>query len=94
MHDDGHAHNSATDHAGHLHAAYESVEFVSAEPMRPRRFMDFLDSRPEGLYRIKGFADFGPADPDNRYAVHAVGRFLRFVPAPWAAGRSASPNWC
>lgn len=70
-------------HDDHLHAAYDSVEFVSAEPLDPRRLMAFLDERPEGLYRIKGFADFGPADPDNRYALHAVGRFLRFTPEPW-----------
>ena len=54
--------------------------------------MDFLDSRPEGLYRIKGYVDFGPHDPRNRYAVHAVGRFLRFYPEPWAAARSGSPS--
>jgi G3E family GTPase len=46
--------------------------------------MRFLDSRPEGLYRIKGYVDFGPYDAQNRYAVHAVGRFLRFYPEPWA----------
>lgn len=51
--------------------------------------MDFLDSRPEGLYRIKGYVDFGVQDRDNRYAVHAVGRFLRFYPEPWA---SAEPR--
>jgi hypothetical protein len=45
--------------------------------------MDFLDSRPEGLYRIKGYVDFGAADTRNRYAVHAVGRFLRFYPERW-----------
>lgn len=70
-------------HDDHLHAAYDSVEFVSAEPLDPRRLMAFLDERPEGLYRIKGFADFGAADPDHRYALHAVGRFLRFTPEPW-----------
>jgi len=74
------------DHAGHLHAAYESVDFTSDTPMDPRRFLAFLDSRPEGLYRIKGFADFGAGDRDNKYALHAVGRFLRFVPQPWARG--------
>ncbi|MGP9018054.1 CobW family GTP-binding protein [Streptomyces sp. BR1] len=73
-------------HAAHLHTAYESVAFTSAGPMDPRRLMAFLDSRPEGLYRIKGFVDFGAADPRNRYAVHAVGRFLRFYPEPWAPG--------
>ncbi|MEN8652423.1 GTP-binding protein [Streptomyces sp. 21So2-11] len=75
------------DHAGHLHAAYESVSFTSHEPMNPRRLMEFLDSRPVGLYRIKGYVDFGAADARNQYAVHAVGRFLRFYPAPW--GREA-----
>jgi hypothetical protein len=51
--------------------------------MDPRRLMEFLDSRPEGLYRIKGYVDFGACDVLNRYAVHAVGRFLRFYPEPW-----------
>ncbi|WP_420877890.1 CobW family GTP-binding protein [Streptomyces agglomeratus] len=67
----------------HPHAAYESVSFSSDRPMDPRRLMEFLDARPEGLYRIKGYVDFGPADPRNRYGVHAVGRFLRFYPEPW-----------
>ncbi|MFI7384066.1 CobW family GTP-binding protein [Streptomyces sp. NPDC049813] len=73
-------------HAEHLHAAYESVAFASGTPMDPRALMEFLDSRPEGLYRIKGYVDFGAADAANRYAVHAVGRFLRFYPEPWPAG--------
>ncbi|PIM66014.1 cobalamin biosynthesis protein CobW, partial [Streptomyces sp. JV178] len=37
-------------------------------------------------YRIKGYVDFGPHDTRNRYSVHAVGRFLRFYPEPWAPG--------
>lgn len=79
LHEDGEGHHD------HLHAAYETVSFEAAEPLHPRRLLDFLDSRPEGLYRIKGFVDFGEADPRNRYAVHAVGRFLRFHPEPWPA---------
>ncbi len=75
--DDGHA---------HVHAAYDTVSLATAVPLHPRRLMAFLDSRPEGLYRLKGFVDFGAADPDHRYAVHAVGRFLRFYPEPWPAG--------
>ncbi|MGW7050386.1 CobW family GTP-binding protein [Streptomyces sp. NPDC054887] len=70
-------------HDDHLHAAYETVSFTSGVPMDPRRLMGFLDARPEGLYRIKGYVDFGAADPRNRYGVHAVGRFLRFYPEPW-----------
>lgn len=78
--EDGHGHGA------HLHTAYESVDFASDAPMDPRRLMDFLDSRPEGLYRIKGYVDFGAGDPDNAYGVHAVGRFLRFTPRPWTRG--------
>ncbi|SEC30960.1 GTPase, G3E family [Streptomyces sp. 2131.1] len=77
---DGHGHD------GHLHTAYESVDFDSDVPMDPRRLMEFLDSRPEGLYRIKGYVDFGAGDPGNAYGVHAVGRFLRFTPQPWTRG--------
>ncbi|RVU28368.1 GTP-binding protein [Streptomyces antnestii] len=73
-------------HDGHMHAAYDSVSVESEVPLDPSRLMTFLDSRPEGLYRIKGYVDFGAADPRNRYAVHAVGRFLRFYPEPWPAG--------
>ncbi|MEU5366359.1 GTP-binding protein [Streptomyces sp. NPDC005925] len=73
------------DRYGHLHAAYDSLSFVSEVPLDPRRLIAFLDSRPEGLYRIKGYVDFGASDRRNRYAVHAVGRFLRFYPEPWPA---------
>ncbi|MFF0742312.1 CobW family GTP-binding protein [Streptomyces sp. NPDC004111] len=73
------------DHAAHLHASYESVDFTSHRPMDPGRLMRFLDERPEGLYRIKGYVDFGAADARNRYEVHAVGRFLRFSPEPWGS---------
>ncbi|WP_229376924.1 CobW family GTP-binding protein, partial [Streptomyces spirodelae] len=67
-------------HAAHLHTAYDTVEFTSPAPLDPRRFLEFLDARPEGLYRLKGYVDFGAADPDNVYEVHAVGGFLRFAP--------------
>jgi G3E family GTPase len=74
------------EHHTHPHAAYDTVSFTADEPMHPRRLLDFLDSRPDGLYRIKGFVDFGALDPANRYTLHAVGRFLRFYPEPWPPG--------
>lgn len=83
-HDDGHG--AGEDHSRHLHAAYDSVEFTSEEPMSPRRLMDFLDSRPDGLYRIKGYVHFAGDGHRQKYAVHAVGSFLRFQPAPWKRG--------
>ncbi|WP_051741791.1 CobW family GTP-binding protein [Streptomyces xylophagus] len=86
LHDHDHGADAQDVHADHLHTAYDSLSFASDVPMEPRRLMEFLDSRPEGLYRIKGYVDFGAHDPRNRYAVHAVGRFLRFYPEPWASG--------
>ncbi|MBE8473599.1 GTP-binding protein [Streptomyces sp. 3R004] len=83
--DDLHHGHDAEGHSGHLHTAYDSLSFVSEVPLDPRRLMQFLDSRPAGLYRIKGYVDFGAYDVRNRYAVHAVGRFLRFYPEPWAS---------
>ncbi|MDL5204239.1 GTP-binding protein [Streptomyces sp. ALI-76-A] len=83
--DDLHDHTEGDEHRTHLHSGYDSLSFTSEEPLDPRRLMRFLDSRPEGLYRIKGYVDFGPYDSRNRYSVHAVGRFLRFYPEPWAA---------
>ena len=79
-------HGDPDDEAGHPHAHYETLSFATGTALHPRRLMAFLDSRPHGLYRIKGFVDLGSADPDNRYVVHAVGRFLRFFPEPWPAG--------
>ncbi|MEV4438186.1 CobW family GTP-binding protein [Streptomyces sp. NPDC049577] len=81
--DDDHDHDGRA-HDGHLHAAYESVEFVSEEPLHPRRLMDFLDNRPPGLYRIKGFVHFGVAGHRQKFTLHAVGDFLRFYRSPWA----------
>lgn len=70
----------------HPHAAYDTVSFTADTPLHPRRLLDFLDSRPEGVYRAKGYVDFGTADPANRYTLHTVGRFLRFHPEPWPPG--------
>ncbi|NJQ01966.1 CobW family GTP-binding protein [Streptomyces zingiberis] len=74
---------------GHLHAGYQSVEFTSATAMDPRRLMAFLDDRPGGLYRIKGWVHFGVAGHREKHTLHAVGDFLRFYPGPW---RGAEPD--
>ncbi|MFD3544635.1 CobW family GTP-binding protein [Streptomyces sp. NPDC058655] len=79
-------HTGDEGHEGHAHALYESVEFVSDGALSPRRFMDFLDRRPAGLYRIKGFVRFDVPGHGERYEIHAVGRFLRFTPGPWGRG--------
>jgi G3E family GTPase len=88
---DGHEGHEGHDHGPgesctHLHAAYRSVEFTSHEPMNPRRLMEFLDSRPTGLYRIKGFVHFDVPGSRQKFTLHAVGDFLRFYVSPWERG--------
>jgi G3E family GTPase len=63
-----------TDHEPHVHSAYESVEFASAQPMNPIRFAKFLTDRPSGLYRMKGFVHLGDTE---QYSVQTVGSHIR-----------------
>ncbi|MGK5531196.1 CobW family GTP-binding protein [Streptomyces sp. URMC 129] len=72
------------DPRAHVHTAYDSVSFTAARPLAARRLMRFLDTRPAGLYRIKGFVSLGVPLGTERLLLHAVGRFLRFYPAPTA----------
>ncbi|WP_370962244.1 GTP-binding protein [Amycolatopsis sp. cg9] len=70
------------DHTQHLHASYQTVTFTAATPLAPRAFVDFLERRPAGLYRMKGQADFGI---DARFDLHTVGGFVQLARAPWPA---------
>lgn len=62
------------DHHYHDHPEYQSVEFVTGDIVNPRHFMALLHDRPEGVYRAKGFVDFGS---DGRFLVQLVGSSLR-----------------
>lgn len=72
------------DHAEHAHATYESVEFVSDRPLHPRRLMSFLQDRPPGLYRMKGFVYFGVTGHKQKFTLHTVGNYLRIHRCAWA----------
>jgi G3E family GTPase len=74
------------DHSEHLHAAYESVGFTTDRPLNPRRLVKFLEERPAGLYRIKGYLDFGPTGTQSRFGLHTVGSFVRFERDRWPSG--------
>lgn len=62
------------DEHDHDHPEYQSVEFRTDAAVNPRMFMDFLRDRPVGLYRAKGFVDFGA----QRFLLQLVGSSLRF----------------
>ncbi|NUT93259.1 MAG: GTP-binding protein [Saccharothrix sp.] len=66
----------------HAHVHHDSVEFT-AEAMNPTRLMAFLDERPAGLYRIKGFVRFDVPGHRQRFTLHTVGAFLRFERDQW-----------
>lgn len=71
------------EHDSHEHAAYQSVEFSSEVPLDPRRLMGFLQDRPGGLYRAKGFVDFGAAGAGRKFVMQLVGSSLRFERRRW-----------
>ncbi|MEV4319456.1 GTP-binding protein [Actinocrispum sp. NPDC049592] len=74
------------DHDDHAHAAYDTVSFTSGEPMHPVRLMEFLDNRPAGLYRLKGYVHFGVPGHTDRFGVQTVGNYLRFHRSKWPRG--------
>ncbi|TCO60473.1 CobW family GTP-binding protein [Actinocrispum wychmicini] len=74
------------DHTDHAHARYETVSFTSDDPMHPVRLMEFLDNRPAGLYRMKGFVHFGVPGHEDRFGLQTVGNYLRFHRSPWPRG--------
>ena len=66
---DGHGH-------GHYHAhldedGFVSLSFESDRPFSVARFQEFLDNRPPGLFRSKGFLWL--AETGKRYVFHLVG---------------------
>lgn len=72
------------EHDHHEHASYQSVEFTSDVPLHPRRLMGFLQDRPAGLYRAKGFVDFGAVGSGRKFVMQLVGSSLRFERQRWA----------
>ncbi|MBW4720677.1 CobW family GTP-binding protein [Saccharothrix obliqua] len=66
----------------HDHVHHQAVEFTGGA-MDPLRLMAFLDTRPAGLYRIKGFVRFDVPGHRDRFGLHAVGAFLRFERGSW-----------
>ncbi|MCT7367653.1 CobW family GTP-binding protein [Mycolicibacterium llatzerense] len=58
----------------HEHPVYQAVEYATDAHLNPRRLLALLRDRPEGLYRAKGFVDFGAG---HRYLLQLVGGSLR-----------------
>ncbi|WP_199439970.1 CobW family GTP-binding protein [Umezawaea beigongshangensis] len=80
------------DHRDHAHTRYDTAAFSCPEPLHPLRFADFLDARPEGLYRVKGVVHFGVPGHRQRYEVHTVGRYLRFRRTAWRPDEPRGTN--
>ena len=74
------------EHDAHEHAAYQSIEFGSDRALNPRLLMEFLNNRPDGLYRAKGFLDFGAAGAGRKFVLQLVGSSLRVERQRWGVG--------
>ncbi|MGI3199707.1 CobW family GTP-binding protein [Streptomyces sp. GLT-R25] len=81
--DDDHG---SRDHHGHLHSAYESLAFTSEVPLSPRRLMDFLDSRPEGLLPHQGLRRLRPRRPPQPVRRARRRSFPAFLPGALGPG--------
>lgn len=62
------------DHAEHIHAGYDSVDFTEDAPLDPVRLAAVLADRHSGVYRAKGHIWCGPG---QRFAVQVVGGSVR-----------------
>lgn len=72
-------------HHGHLDEdGFVSLSFESNRPFSVARFQDFLDQRPVGLFRGKGFLWL--AETGKRYVFHLVGERFTLEEAPAASG--------
>ncbi|PWV85520.1 GTPase, G3E family [Prauserella marina] len=69
----------------HAHAAYQSLVFSVDGAVHPRRFAEFLENRPPGLYRMKGTVYFGVTGYRDRYLLHTVGGYVRLTARRWDA---------
>ncbi len=82
-HDDEH---DDCDH--HLHAQYSHTEFVTTDPIEPRRLIEFLENPSGNLYRIKGVVYFAIPGYMQKFIVHTVGRHIRLEATSWSRGET------
>lgn len=76
------------DYHEHLHDAYDSVEFTSADALDPHALIELLEDPPRGLFRAKGFLHFAVAGEKRKFVLHVVGRHIRLHPTRWARGET------
>lgn len=69
---DDHDHDHHHDHS-HIHDSLTTNTFESTKPMDPKLLLQFFDNPPAGLYRLKGWIDFGKKGMDLTFIVQMVG---------------------
>ncbi|WP_278315322.1 CobW family GTP-binding protein [Lolliginicoccus levis] len=77
-------HPDAHDHAP-AHQV-QSLAWTSSVPVHPRSFMELLEQRPAGVYRVKGRIDFGTFGDGECYVLQVVGRSIEIERRSWQAG--------
>lgn len=83
----GHEHDHGEAHGHeHAHHHWQSVSVDSPSPVDPRRLLDLLESRPAGLYRVKGVVWVDAPGHRQRWVVQAVGGWVAFERGPWPSG--------
>ncbi|QNG19328.1 GTP-binding protein [Rhodococcus triatomae] len=86
---DDHDHGADRGHGHrHLHSEYEAIEFESDRPLDPRELVAFLEQRPVGVFRVKGFVHFAVPGQSRKFEVQAVGPHIRFTGSRWEPGET------
>lgn len=80
------------DHSQHLHSQYASYTFNTKEPLDPKKFLAFIKSSQQGVYRIKGFAYFGMKGLEQKLVVQKVGRRLHLYTEGWEESELIETN--
>lgn len=73
-------------HDHHHHAHHTAVALEDPRPTHPARLLAWLESRPPGLYRVKGTTWIDAPGRRGRWVVQAVGGWVSFERGPWPAG--------
>lgn len=88
-----HQHEHAREHGshdGHEHTRWTSVSVESPRAAHPSRLVAFLESRPRGVYRVKGHTWVGAGEERRSFVVQAVGGWLAFEERPWSESEAGT----
>lgn len=69
----------------HVHEDYMSFTFMSQQPLDPLATTKLLNHLPKGVYRAKGWLNFGLKCPEHKIILQKVGHYHQLDARAWAS---------